>query len=79
MRSTASTDRADYLFAVKEGADGTPWIMLEPRRQDLEVLRPRRSFLGLDLNPGTSLEEAGKIADYLNHRIRSVACTSFDG
>jgi hypothetical protein len=76
MSETGSTDRADYLFSVKEYADGTPWIMLEPRRGDLKVLKPQRSFLGFDLHPGTSLEEARKIADYFNRHVPTVTCTS---
>ena len=77
MSENESTDRADYLFSVKEYANGTPWIALEPMRDNLKVLKPQRSFLGFDLPPGTSLEEARKIADYFSRHVRTVTCTSF--
>jgi hypothetical protein len=77
MASIASTERADYSFTVKEWDDGSPWIMLEPKREDLKILKPAKAFLGFDLMPGTSLEEAERIAHYLNSHIRSLACTTF--
>lgn len=73
--SEARTDRAHYRFTVKEYAGGTPWIMLELQREpDLPVLKD--GFLGLDLRPGTSYEEAKRIADLLNDNIESVAATT---
>jgi hypothetical protein len=51
--------------------------MLEPRRDDLKVLKLQQSFLGFDLHPETSLEEARKIADYFNRHVLTVTCTSF--
>ncbi len=77
MSEDESTDRAEYRFSVKEYRDGAPWIALEPMRDGLELLKPQRSFLGFDLPPGTSLEEARKIVDYFNGHVRTVTCTSF--
>jgi hypothetical protein len=69
------TDRAQYVFAVKEFGDGTPWIMLERSGNALDVLGD--GFLGFDLNEGPSLQEAEKIARFLRQNIRSVSYTSF--
>jgi hypothetical protein len=69
------TERAHYVFAVKEFADGTPWVMLEQSGNALAVLGD--GFLGFDLNKGTSLQEAEKIARFLHQNIRSVSYTSF--
>jgi hypothetical protein len=72
----SKTDRADYRFTVKEYGDGTPWIMFELRRApDLPVLGD--GFLGLDLRPGTSFEEAKRVASFLNDHVECVAATSF--
>jgi len=66
-------EQADYLFAVKEHADGTPWIMLEPRGKQLPVLAA--GFLGFDLRPGTSYEQAREVAACLNEHIETVSFT----
>jgi hypothetical protein len=69
------TDRAPYVFAVKEFGDGTPWIMLERSENALDVLGD--GFLGFDLKEGTSLQEAEKIARFLRQNIRSISYTDF--
>ncbi len=69
----SKTERAEYLFAVKEFSDGTPWIMLERRGEGLGVLG--EGFLGFDLIEGTSLREAEKIAERLRQSVRSVSYT----
>jgi hypothetical protein len=74
--SDATTARADYLFKVSEYADGTPWIFLELRREpNLPVLGD--GFLGMGLRPGTSLEEAKRIAHFLNENITHMSATTF--
>ena len=49
--------------------------MLEPRYGNLPILE--NGFLGLDLRPGTSLEEARELAKLLNQRVHIVAHTDF--
>lgn len=73
MSPQGNTERADYRFVVKEFADGTPWIVLEPMRGDLSVLG--NGFLGLDLVKGTDLKKAHEVADFLNEAIHSVSYT----
>jgi hypothetical protein len=76
MATCSKTDRADYLFKVSEHSDGTPWIFLELRRSpNLPVLGD--GFLGLDLRPGISFEEAKRIAAFLNEHIDCVSATTF--
>ena len=73
--SKAKTEHADYIFAVKEYEDGTPWIMLEPSRAGLPVLK--NGFLGLTLREGIDKREAEKIAEFLNDRVKSISHTQF--
>jgi hypothetical protein len=41
------TERASYIFAVKEFGDDAPWIMLERSGKGLEVVG--NGFIGLEL------------------------------
>jgi hypothetical protein len=76
MATSSKTERAQYRFTVKEYAAGTPWIMFELLRSpDLPVLGD--GFLGMDLRPGTSYEEAKTVASFLDERIECVAATTF--
>lgn len=75
---SAKTERADYLFAVKEYGDGTPWIMLELRQApDLPCVGD--GFLGFDLKEGTDIRRASEIARFLNQTIASVSHTDLSG
>jgi hypothetical protein len=71
----SKTERARYVFAVKEFADGTPWIMLEQSGEGLDVIGD--GFMGFDLKEGTSLKEAEKLAELLRQGITTVSYTSF--
>jgi hypothetical protein len=68
------TERGDYRFTVKKFADGTPWIVLEPLGRQLNVLGD--GFLGFELKPRTSLDQADRIADFMNRNIDTVSYTS---
>ncbi len=72
----AQTERTEYIFTVKEYGEGTPWIMLESRRETLACLGD--GFLGLDLKKGTDLTEAQEIAAYLNKHVVGIAYTKFE-
>ena len=71
----SNTDRAQYVFAVKEFGDGTPWIMLERSGKGLAILGD--GFIGFDLKEGTSLREAEKIAQFLRENVRDISYTEF--
>jgi len=72
----ARTERSSFLFAVKEYADGTPWICAEPRRQEMPILE--HAFIGFGLPNGTTLRQAHAIADYMNEHLANVSMTLLD-
>jgi hypothetical protein len=72
----ARTERGGFRFRVKELADGTPWIMAEPLRN--EVLFLKNAFVGFDLTPGTTLSQAERIAEFMNEHIDTMSMTVFD-
>jgi hypothetical protein len=68
-----TTERALYLFKVKQYGDGSHFIMLEPWDHMLSVFTD--GFLGFDLPKGTTLEEAETVARDLQDRIKFVTYT----
>jgi len=72
----AQTERFTCAFTVKEFADGTPWIAVEPLAGTLSCLGD--GFLGLDLKPGTDYRKAEEIAAFLNQAVAGVSYTRFD-
>lgn len=76
--SQAATQRAKSHFRACEEADGTPWIICEPQGK-IEIAALRGGFIGFDLKPGTSLQEAEKLAALLRDTITNVAVTTFNG
>lgn len=71
----SKTERASYVFSVKEFGDGAPWIMLERSGKGLEVVG--NGFIGLELTKGTSLQEAEILAATLRRSVTAVAYTKF--
>jgi hypothetical protein len=71
----SKTDRARYVFSVKEFGDGTPWIVLERSGKGLAVLGD--GLMGFELKEGISLKEAEKFAQLLRDGIATVSYTSF--
>ena len=67
------TARGEYVFTVKEFADGVPWIMLEQSGNGLDILD--HGILGFDLKEGTSLQEAEVLAGLLRQSISGVSYT----
>jgi hypothetical protein len=67
---------AEFVFALKMSADGAPWIALQPKYEGLAQMRGE---LGLDLYPGTSLEEAKHLVRFLNSNIKAVSYGPRDG
>jgi hypothetical protein len=78
MSTKAQTQRGHFLFRVSEYGDGTPWISTEPYRTEdrLKVLGDG-GFIGFDLKPGTTIQQAGQIAEYLNDHLDCVNCALF--
>jgi hypothetical protein len=73
----AKTERADSYFRACESADGTPWIICEPQGKT-EIAALNDGFIGFGLRPGTSLQEAGKLAELLRGQITDVSVTTFN-
>ena len=73
-----TTDRGRYTFRVAEYTDQTFWIMTDPLNDTdrLEILG-NHSFLGFDLKPGTTKDQAWEIARYLDEHIEFITCTTF--
>lgn len=76
MSTKAKTEHAQCIFAVKEYDDGTPWIMVEPRRAPDNSLFTN-GFIGLTLRPGVSFEQAKEIARELNENFEGISYTQF--
>ena len=88
----ATTKKAQYRFVIKESPERThepregvlemvypPFIIAEPCGTEPAGERPLKDpdFLSLDLAPGLSLDEAQRVADFLNDHLLSVAITRF--
>ena len=73
--SLNDTQRGRFRFRVAEYADGTPWIMTDPLwpQDRLKILG--QGFVGFDLKPGTSYEQAEKIAHFMNEHIEYITAT----
>jgi hypothetical protein len=71
----ADTERGRYQFRVTNYPDKTPWIMTDPleKKDCLRVLG--NGFIHFDLKPGTTQEEAERIAGFLEDHIEYIAYT----
>ncbi len=76
MHTQARTERGEFLFVVKEYADGTPWITAEPRRKEMPILEG--AFIGFGLPNGTSYQQAERIARFMNENLTTFSMTLFD-
>jgi len=71
----STTQRAQYVFAVKEFGDGTPWIVLERSGKGLDVLG--NGVFGFELKENTSLRDAERLAELLRDSVTVACYTSF--
>jgi hypothetical protein len=67
-----TTQSGRYRFTVKETARGTFWLAAEPAGETIEGLY---GLLGFELEKGTTLAEAHRVADLVNERITSLTLT----
>ncbi len=72
----ARSEHGEFKFTVKEFADGTPYLAAEPLQSKMTLLDEAQMFL--QLQPGTDIEEAHKMAKYLNQHISTVGITVFE-
>jgi len=68
------SETVKYVFTVKEGGCGQPFIMCEPSGGGLSILG-KDAFLSFCLNTAISIEKAQDIANYLNDNIEGVSVT----
>lgn len=73
--TAATTEHMDVVFALTEYPDGPPWIMLEPRRESLPVLRAGDAFLALTFHDHVTFEEAGRLVAEMQTMLSGVSCT----
>jgi hypothetical protein len=77
MGANARTERGRFSFKVKEFADGTPFIFAEgPDHSTMASLDD--AFIAFDLDAGTTLEQAQRIADFMNKNLAGMSMTIFD-
>jgi hypothetical protein len=57
----------EVKFTIKESENGTPFVNLEPMQQSLS------SPIFLHFKAGKTIEEASKIARFLNENIESIS------
>lgn len=72
----ARSEHGEFKFTVKEFADGTPYLAAEPMRSAMTLFDEAQMFF--QLRPGTDIEEAHRIAKYLNQHISTVGITLFE-
>jgi hypothetical protein len=65
------TERAEFTFVVKADPLGEPSIVAEP---EFEVAG-LSGQIGFDLTPGTSLEQAKDVAEFMREHIRGISVT----
>ncbi|HZU30079.1 MAG TPA: hypothetical protein VFB79_03130 [Candidatus Angelobacter sp.] len=76
LKSQARTEGGSFRFRVKEFGDGTPFITAEPQHITTTLVG-NEAFMSFELNRGTTLAEAERIAEYLNNHISMVTYTIF--
>lgn len=68
------TERMTTRFRVHEFQNNIPYIGIEYTTANLQILG--KGSLTFDLRPGTTMDEAIAIANYLNTKISGIAYTS---
>ena len=71
----SQTDRSRFSAAVKQYADGTPFIVFETYNRNSP---PFDKMIGLDLENGVTAQDAEALVDRLNALIATVALTTMD-
>jgi hypothetical protein len=77
MSSKARSEAGHYRYTVKERADGTPWLVAEPSEGRIAMLEGD-AFIGFDLFPGTTLNQAYAIAEFMNRHLATMNMTVFE-
>jgi hypothetical protein len=70
------TQRGRYQFRLTNYSDRTPWIMTDPLEEKDRLKVFGNGFIGFDLKPGTTQEEAHRIALFLGEHIGYITFTA---
>ena len=65
-----------HFKVMGDEPEGEPWIMIENPNSSLESLGT--GFLAIDLPEGTDLENAERIAEFLNRNVASLSYNKLD-
>lgn len=76
MSTKAKTDFSRCTFTVKEGADGSPFIMCEFHKPGIPALE--NGFIGFRFRPGATIEQAQEMADTLRDQFEGISHTHFE-
>ena len=57
-----------YRWTVKEHVDGTPWLVGEPVGNTIKIVGAKGEdmMIGFDLRPGATIDDAHKVAKFMN-------------
>ena len=72
----ARTEHGQFRFTVKECEDGTPYITAEPLRGLITAFKD--ADVGFGLPAGSTLDQAKRVADFMNQNLPSMFLTVFD-
>ena len=78
----AKTEITQYKFTVKEGhpsesgGEAPTFLLCEATTQELSFLGSD-GFLTIELNPGTSIDQAREIATYFEDNVTGIGVTTF--
>jgi hypothetical protein len=75
--SSNDRDSANCYFSVSDKDDRTLWIYASPQGKELRVAGEQIEF-GLDLRPGTSMDDAARLAELLREHVAQVSVWTID-
>lgn len=77
MSGKPKSEAGRYIFKVKELSDGTPWLVAEPSAGKIAMLEPD-ALIGFTLYPGATLEQAYRVAEFMNEHLATMHMSVFD-
>jgi hypothetical protein len=67
-----ATERRQYRFTIKEGAEGRPFLAAEQIGDVIDAFAQLGAILSLELRPGITLEQARDLERIINDRVTAV-------
>jgi hypothetical protein len=72
----ATTEHTEVVFELKEGAYGTPWIMVNFDKPGLSCVKGN-DFLGLTFSDGVTFKQAEEFKSLLRKMVKGMSLTKF--